>query len=104
MDSEDSQLKGPHSIDIDPEGQVYVADSGNNRVQKFTADGKFITKWGSRGDGDGEFSTPHGVTIDSEDNVYITDMDNFRVQKFDSNGNFLTKWGSLLITSCCHSR
>ena len=45
----------PHSIDVDSSGNVYVADSGNSRIQKFTSDGKFITKWGSEGSQTGQF-------------------------------------------------
>ena len=44
---------------------MYVADSYNHRIQKFDSDGNFITKWGSKGTGDGEFNTPHGISVDS---------------------------------------
>src|SRR6185437_12894000 len=55
--------------------------------------GKFITKWGSPGSGDGQFNSPTGIRTDSAGNVYVADFDNNRVQKFDSNGKFITKWG-----------
>lgn len=54
----------------------------------------FVTKWGSSGSGDGQFSAPYDVAIDSSNNVYVTDVGNHRIEKFDSNGNFITKWGS----------
>ena len=63
--SEDGQLKNPHRIDIDSNGDVYVADSGNNQIQKFSEARKFITKWGSEGTGNSQFKTPHGAAIDS---------------------------------------
>jgi DNA-binding beta-propeller fold protein YncE len=69
---------------------LYVVDAGNNRVQKFDSNGKFITKWGTAGSGDGQFSAPVGIVIDSLGNVYVSD--NNRVQKFDSNGKFITNW------------
>lgn len=53
--SKDGQLMNPHSIDIDRNGNVYVTDTGNNRIQKFNSDDKFILKWGETGSNDGQF-------------------------------------------------
>jgi DNA-binding beta-propeller fold protein YncE len=64
---------------------VYVADSGNNRIQKFDSDGNFMTKWGSSGSGDGEFSGPDGIAVDTSGNVYVSDFRNDRVQVFSPN-------------------
>ena len=52
-----------------------------------------ISKWGSKGTGDGQLMYPHSIAVDSLGNVYVTDTGNKRVQKFDSNGKFITKWG-----------
>ena len=52
---------------------VYVADSSNNRIQKFDSNGNFITKWGTEGTGDGQFSNPDGIAVDSSGNVYVAD-------------------------------
>jgi len=73
---------------------IYVADTLNNRIQKFTADGKFILKWGNEGTGDGQFKSPTDVAIGASGNVYVTDTNNNRVQKFTSEGDFLLKWGN----------
>src|SRR5919197_1208082 len=73
---------------------VYVADSNNNRVQKFDINGKFIMSWGSKGSKDGQFIVPVSVVIDSNGDIIVNDRGNARVQKFDSNGKFITKWGS----------
>ena len=54
----------------------------------------FVTKWGSFGTGDGQFSLPVGIAVDTSNNVYVADNQNHRIQKFDSSGTFLTKWGS----------
>jgi DNA-binding beta-propeller fold protein YncE len=79
---------------VDSSGNVYVADTGNNRIQKFTSNGVFVTKWGSKGTGDGQFNAPRGVAVDSSGNIYVADYYNNRIQKFTSNGVFVTKWGS----------
>ena len=84
----------PHSIVFDSLGNMYVTDNSNNRVQKFTSNGTFITKWGSHGKGDGQFLGPEGIDVDSGGNIYVADTGNSRIQKFTSNGTFITKWGS----------
>ncbi len=96
----DGQFYGPTGISLDTSGNVYVADTSNRRIQKFTSDGTFILKWGrnggdgSSGSGDGEFRNPRGLTVDSYGNVYVADSENDRVQKFNSDGVFITKWDS----------
>lgn len=92
--SGNGQINQPHSIDIDLAGYVYVADSGNSRVQKFTSDGQFVTKWGSEGSNDGQFTYLHDVAVSpSGEFVYTIELGNqHRIQKFTSDGQFVTKW------------
>ena len=79
--SEDGQLISPHSIDIDKDGNVYVTDTGNDRIQKYNSDGKFILKWGGEGVGDGEFDKLHDVVVDpSGQYVYTLELKNHRVE------------------------
>ena len=90
--SGDGQFRTPHTIAFDREGNAYVTDTGNSRVEKFSADGKFITKWGSKGSAEGSFNEPHNTPIDSRGNVYVSDMFNHRIQKFSSEGKYITQW------------
>jgi len=84
----------PDGLALDRRGNLYVADSQNNRIQKLDSQGHLITKWGSRGKGDGQLDCNYcGVAVGPDDNVYVTDINNERVQVFDSNGKFLRKWG-----------
>ncbi len=84
----------PYSVATDSSGNVYVADSVNNRIQKFTANGAFITSWGTLGSGDGQFNSPTGVAVDKSGNVFVTDTNNHRVQKFTANGSYIKQWGT----------
>src|SRR5213593_3819839 len=95
--SANGELNSPDGVAIDRIGNVYVADSANHRIQKFDANGAFLTAWGSLGSGDGQFGGPDGpsgVATDGSGNVYVSDTDNSRIQKFDASGTFLTVWGS----------
>jgi uncharacterized protein (TIGR03663 family) len=78
---------------VDSEGNLYVADSGNHRIQKFDREGGFIAEVGSLGEGEGEFNEPWGVVVDSEGNLYVADTWNNRIQKFDRDLNFVSQWG-----------
>ncbi len=94
---EDGKLNQPRRIAVDSKDFIYVADSSNHRIQKFTSDGIFVTKWGNKGcDEEGKitFNRPKGIAIDSKDIIYVADTNNDRIQKFTSDGNFIAEWGS----------
>ena len=54
----------------------------------------FVSKWGSEGSSNGQFSSPSGIVVGPSGNVYVVDTSNNRIQEFDSSGSFITKWGS----------
>ncbi|MBM3935141.1 MAG: 6-bladed beta-propeller [SAR202 cluster bacterium] len=88
------QINRPSGIALDAEDNVWVVDSENHRVQKFTADGKHLTSFGEHGTGDGQFVSPWGIHIDELGQIYIADWRNDRIQVFDQDGRFLWKFGS----------
>jgi DNA-binding beta-propeller fold protein YncE len=83
----------PTDIAFAANGDFYVSDGyGNSRVVKFNKDGQYITAWGKKGAGEGEFNLPHAVAVDKQGRVYVGDRENHRMQVFDSAGKFLTQW------------
>jgi sugar lactone lactonase YvrE len=83
----------PTGLAVDPDGNLYVADTLNNRVEIFDADGKFITTFGKAGDGPGYFSRPKGVAIDSDGHIWVVDGMQDRVQVFNREAQLLISFG-----------
>jgi DNA-binding beta-propeller fold protein YncE len=89
----DSQFNTPTAAALDSDGNVYVVDSGNNRVQKFTADGVLITILAPSDTH--AFNHPTGIAIDPSNNIYVLDRDNSRVEKFNASLAWVESWGSV---------
>jgi len=83
----------PTKVALAADGSFYVSDGyRNSRVVKFAADGRFLTQWGTKGTGPGQFDLPHGIAVDARGRVYVADRNNARVQVFDEGGRFLAEW------------
>ncbi len=86
----------PTDIVVSPAGDLFVTDSHrngrNNRVVRFTKDGKYVKEWGRKGSGRGEFSEPHTIAMDSRGRLFVGDRENNRIQIFDQDGTFLDEW------------
>ena len=86
----------PTDVVVAPNGDVFVTDSHrngkNNRVVKFTADGKFVKEWGRKGNGAGELSEPHTIAIDSRGRLFVGDRENNRIVIYDQDGTVLDTW------------
>jgi peptidylamidoglycolate lyase len=83
----------PTAVAVAGDGSFYVSDGyKNSRVIKFSADGKFLFQWGTKGTGPGQFDLPHWVALDSAGRVYVADRENQRIQVFDSTGHYLAQW------------
>jgi predicted membrane-bound mannosyltransferase/DNA-binding beta-propeller fold protein YncE len=86
------QLLMPRNVAIGPDERIYVADSGNHRIQLFDSDGNFLGGWGSFGIEPGQFNEPWGIAV-AENFVYVADTWNHRIQKFTLAGEFVALFG-----------
>ena len=81
---------------VAPGGNIFVTDSHrngrNNRVVKFTRDGRFIKDWGVKGSGPGQLSEPHSIAMDSQGRLFVADRENNRIQIFSQDGVYLAQW------------
>lgn len=75
-----------------------LTESETGKADAATESYQLVTKWGSNGSGDGQFTYPRGIAVDASGNIYVCDSYNNRVQKFNSSGTFITKWGSFSTT------
>ena len=85
------EFREPCGIATDPTGNIYVADTANQRVQKLKADGTFLAEWKGPGSG---FYGPRDIAIGSDNFVYVVDEGNARIVKLDTDGTVLAVWGT----------
>lgn len=86
------QFDFPRGIAVDHAGNILVSDTNNNRIQKFSPTGAFLSMFGSEGSATGELTGPNGLAVDRKGNIYVADTGNHRVQKFTADGRFIAEW------------
>ena len=86
-----ASLSSPSGIASDASGNVYIADTGNNRILKYSNLGSLLASWGTAGSANGQFNQPWGIAVDAA-SVYVGDSGNNRVQKFTQAGAFVSAW------------
>jgi DNA-binding beta-propeller fold protein YncE len=91
-----SHFTSPADVAVAANGDVFIADGhnndGNNRVVKFTNDGRYLMEWGRTGYAPGEFRALHAIDIDGDGRVFVGDRSNNRIQIFDQQGTHLASW------------
>lgn len=91
--TEPGEFAKPAGVAVDQDGNVFVADTWNNRIEVFDADGTFLRTFGEAGDGPGFFARPKGVSIDCDGQVWVADAMQDRVQVFTPEGQLLIYMG-----------
>jgi DNA-binding beta-propeller fold protein YncE len=91
--SKEGRFYGPTAIALDRFGDIYVIDSGNKRVQKFSRQGDFLLAFGREGDEEGEFRHPSGIAVDPSGRIYVSDHGKKTIQVYDRSGNYLGPLG-----------
>jgi YD repeat-containing protein len=92
--SGNGQFDEPSGLTIDSQGNLWVADEANNRVQELSSTGTYISQFGSKGSGNGQLIEPSDVAI-SEGNLYVTDKTNNRIEEFSPGGAYIAQFGTL---------
>jgi sugar lactone lactonase YvrE len=91
--SEPGQFLRPQHLQLDNEGNLWVADACNHRIQVFDGDGKQVAMWGTQGREPGQLQYPYCLSRDGQGHVYICEYGNHRIQKFTLEGKSVACWG-----------
>ena len=87
------EFRWPTGMASDQNGNVYVSDELNNRINVFSHEGDPIKYWGDPGSSEGELNGPSGIAFDSDENLFVADHMNNRIQKFTKDGNYIFSFG-----------
>jgi len=83
----------PEGVAVDKDGNVYVTDTFNDRVEIFDADGEFISTFGKNGDGPADLERPKGIAVDCDGHIWVVDAAQNRVKVFNQQGRLLIYFG-----------
>lgn len=91
LDEQDVNLafNAPYDIVLDSAGNMYILDTGNNRIQKLDPEGKFIKTIGRHGQGPGDLQSPFSLDIDDKDLLLVSEARNMRIQILNTEGKSL---------------
>ena len=90
---EPGQFSRVRALALGPDGNLYLADSGNHRIQVYSLEGSLIACWGEPGEGPGELKYPYDLAFNQHGDLYVIEYGNHRVQKFTKEGKSLGCWG-----------
>jgi hypothetical protein len=79
----------PAGVDVDSKGNIYIIDATDDRILRFDKSGNYLSSFGRKGQGPGEFQAPSQILVDGQDHVYVKDIVRMSLAVFDENGRFL---------------
>ena len=88
----------PTDVAVARNGDIFVTEghsggtTGNDRISKFSRDGKFLKSWGTKGTSSNQLDSPHTIAIDSQNRLFVGDRNNNRIQIFDQEGGYIATW------------
>ena len=94
LGTESGKFKAPAALAFDSKGNMWVADTGNSRVEKFDKEAKYVSEFGSPGSEPGKLAEPKGIAVDSGEHVWVADTGNNRIQEFTKSGSLLKRFGT----------
>jgi serine/threonine protein kinase/DNA-binding beta-propeller fold protein YncE len=86
-------FNGPAGVAVDQQGNVFVSELLNHRIQKLSPTGQAVAQWGTFGAAPGQFRDPNGLSVDGAGNLYVADRSNNRIQKLGPDGAPLAQFG-----------
>jgi hypothetical protein len=99
-EDENTSFYNVYDIEVDDQGNIYILDAGNHRIQKYAQDGQYLQTIGKEGQGPGEFDRVYSFLLDEENNIYVAG--NRKIHMFNSDGEFIKNINlSLSITNFC---
>ena len=90
---ENGQTESPEAITVASNGTVFVADTGNDRVEALNENGEYVRQFGKKGEGEGQFMEPSGIAVDGKGNVFVSDRPTGRIEEFTESGTFEHQFG-----------
>src|SRR5437762_11572201 len=90
--SDKGQFDSPTGIAVDASGNVFVADTNNGRIEKYSPSGTFLSTMGIKGPGYGQLGAPNGIAVDRTGDIYVADASKHVVEKLESDGSIIAEW------------
>ena len=89
----EARFSEPNAVAVDPSGDIFIADSGHDRIVELNSERKFLRQWGEAGSGEGQFNGIGGIATNSSGDLYVSDEGNNRIQEFGPSGEYLRSFG-----------
>ena len=87
-------FKEPLGVAVDSKGNIWVTDTGNDRIEEFNEKGEYLAQFGTKGTGNGDFTEPKGLAVDPKGNIWVADSGNARIQEFNEKREYMRQFAA----------